>query len=61
VHYDTTGVINGMKKLPVTFTPGKRLGPGLAETIEAMQRAVDEQRIAEPITARRGPASKPGN
>ena len=60
VHYDTTGVINGMKKLPVTFTPGKRLGPGLAETIEAMQLVCDEQRIAEPITARRGPGGKPG-
>ncbi|MCW2930603.1 MAG: cytochrome [Actinomycetia bacterium] len=61
VHYDTTGVINGMKKLPVTFTPGKRLGPGLAETIEALQLACDEQRIAEPITARRGPAAKAGD
>ena len=35
VHYDTTDVINGMKHLPATFTPGKRLGPGLDETIAA--------------------------
>ena len=50
VHYDTTGVINGMKHLPATFTPGKRLGPGLDETIAAMQKVIDEQRIAEPVT-----------
>lgn len=53
VHYDTTGVINGMKHLPATFTPGKRLGPGLAETIETVQRACDERRLAEPVTARK--------
>jgi cytochrome P450 len=50
VHYDTVGVINGMKHLPATFTPGKRLGAGLEETIEKMQRLVDEEGIAEPIT-----------
>ena len=33
VHYDTTGVINGMKHLPATFTPRPRLGPGVAETV----------------------------
>ena len=59
VHYDTTGVINGMKKLPATFTPGKRLGPGLEATIEKLQRAVDEQRIAEPVTLRRERARIP--
>ena len=53
VHYDTTGVINGMKKLPATFTPGTRIDAGLDETIERMQRIVDEQRLAEPVTARR--------
>jgi cytochrome P450 len=56
VPYDTTGIINGMKHLPATFTPGPRLGPGLAETIERMQRVCDEQRLAEPITVRRGQA-----
>ncbi len=27
-HYETIGVIQGMKHLPATFTPGPRLGPG---------------------------------
>ncbi|MEV6162525.1 cytochrome P450 [Streptomyces sp. NPDC052052] len=53
VHYDTTGIINGMKKLPATFTPGERLGAGLDETIERLQRVCDEQRLAEPVTVRR--------
>jgi cytochrome P450 len=52
VHYDTVGVINGMKNLPATFTPGKRLGPGLDETLDKLQRIVDEQRLAEPVTVR---------
>ncbi|WP_029431773.1 cytochrome P450 [Blastococcus sp. URHD0036] len=56
VHYDTVGVINGMKHLPASFTPGKRLGPGLRETIEQMQRVVDEQELAAPVTARRDAA-----
>jgi cytochrome P450 len=59
VHYDTTGVINGMKKLPATFTPGKRLGPGLEETIEKLQRVVDEQRLAEPVTIHKEQARIP--
>ena len=53
VHYETTGVINGMQHLPATFTPGKRLGPGLDETIEKLQRVCDEQRLAEPVTVRK--------
>jgi cytochrome P450 len=53
VHYDTTGVINGMKHLPAEFTPGARVGAGLEETIAAMQKVCDEQRIAEPVTRRR--------
>jgi cytochrome P450 len=53
VHYDTTGIINGMKNLPATFTPGRRLGSGLAETIENIQRVIDEQRLAEPVTRQR--------
>jgi cytochrome P450 len=60
VHYDTIGVINGMKHLPATFTPGPRLGAGLAETVEAVQRLVDEQRLAEPVTSRRLPAREAG-
>jgi hypothetical protein len=46
----------GMRHLPATFTPGTRLGPGLDQTIEAMQRACDEQRLAEPVTVRRASA-----
>jgi cytochrome P450 len=53
VHYDTVGVINGMKHLPATFTPGKRLGPGIEETVERLQKVVDEQRLAEPVTVQR--------
>ncbi|SEO40939.1 cytochrome P450 [Trujillonella endophytica] len=54
VHYDSTGTINGMRHLPATFTPGERRGPGLAETIARLQRVVDEQRLAEPVTTRPG-------
>jgi len=50
VHYDTIGVIQGMRKLPATFTPGKRLGPGLDETLEKLQRICNEQQPARPIT-----------
>jgi cytochrome P450 len=49
-HYETIGVIQGMKHLPATFTPGRRLGPGLDETIEKLQRICDEQQPARPIT-----------
>jgi cytochrome P450 len=52
-HYETIGVIQGMQHLCATFTPGKRLGPGLAETLERLQRACDEQRLAEPVTVHR--------
>jgi hypothetical protein len=50
VHYDTVGVINGMKHLPATFTAGERLGAGLDETLAALQIVCDEQRLAEPVT-----------
>jgi len=60
VHYDTIGVINGMRRLPATFTPGPRLGAGLDETIDRLQRLVEEQRLAEPVTAR-GATAKAGN
>ncbi|MFC5752424.1 cytochrome P450 [Actinomadura rugatobispora] len=60
VHYDTIGVINGMKHLPAAFTPGPRLGAGLDETIEKVQRICDEQRLAEPVTVRRGRAELDG-
>jgi cytochrome P450 len=56
IHYDTIGVIQGIKNLPATFTPGKRLGPGLDETLETLQKACDEQRLAEPVTVRKSAA-----
>lgn len=52
VHYETIGVIQGMRHLPATFTPGKRLGPGLDETLEKLQKVCVEQRLAEPVTRR---------
>jgi cytochrome P450 len=52
VHYETIGVINGMQHLPATFTPGKRLGASFADTLEVLQQACDEQRLAEPVTVR---------
>jgi cytochrome P450 len=55
-HYQTIGIIQGMKHLPATFTPGPRIGDGLDETIARMQVVVDEQRLAEPVTVRKGEA-----
>ncbi|MEU0542942.1 cytochrome P450 [Nocardia sp. NPDC005978] len=52
VHYDTIGVIQGMRKLPATFTPGPRLGPGLDETLAKLQRICVEQQLAAPVTVR---------
>ncbi|MEV0685419.1 cytochrome P450 [Nocardia sp. NPDC050378] len=56
VHYDTIAVIQGMRHLPATFTPGPRLGPGLDETLAKLQQVVDEQRLAEPVTQNRASA-----
>jgi cytochrome P450 len=56
VHYETVGVIQGMRKLPATFTPGPRIGPGLDDTLDALQHVIDEQRLAEPVTTRRAGA-----
>ncbi len=53
VHYDTIGVIQGMRRLPATFTPGPRLGPGLDDTLDKLQRICDEQELARPITERK--------
>ncbi|NTY63833.1 cytochrome P450 [Mycolicibacterium sphagni] len=50
VHYETIGNIQGMKHLPADFTPGPRLGPGLDETLELLQKACVEQGLARPIT-----------
>lgn len=56
VHYDTIGVINGMRHLPASFEPGKRLGAGLDETLAVLQRACDEQGLAAPVTVRQARA-----
>ena len=53
VHYDTIGVIQGMRHLPAMFTPGPRLGPGLDDTLDKLQRICDEQELARPITERK--------
>lgn len=50
VHYETIGVIQGMRHLPATFTPGAPQGPGLEETLDKLQRVCDEQELARPIT-----------
>jgi len=51
-HYQTVGIIQGMKHLPATFTPGPRIGDDLEETIARMQVVCDEQRLAAPLTVR---------
>jgi len=56
VHYDTIGVIQGMRHLPATFTPGKRLGPGVEETVFRLQKICEEQELARPITERKDSA-----
>ncbi|MGE2736607.1 cytochrome P450 [Mycolicibacterium vaccae] len=56
VHYDSIGVIQGMRHLPATFTPGSRRGPGVAATLPKLQRICDEQGLARPITEFKGHA-----
>jgi cytochrome P450 len=53
VHYDTIGVIQGMRNLPATFTPGSRIGAGLDETLDKLQLICDQQELARPITERK--------
>jgi cytochrome P450 len=53
VHYETIGVIQGMRHLPATFTAGRPLGPGLDETLAKLQKICDEQELARPITERK--------
>ncbi|ADU01457.1 MULTISPECIES: cytochrome P450 [Mycolicibacterium] len=50
VHYDSIGVIQGMRHLPAEFTPGPRRGAGVAETVARLQKICDEQGLARPIT-----------
>jgi cytochrome P450 len=53
VYYETTQVINGMRFLPATFPAGERRGAGLDETLVGLQAVIDEQGLAEPVTARK--------
>lgn len=53
VHYDSIGVIQGMRQLPATFTPGPRLGAGLEQTLAELQLMVEDQELAAPVTARK--------
>lgn len=50
VHYETIGVIQGMRHLPATFTPRPRSGSGVNETVQRLQRLCDDQGLARPIT-----------
>ncbi|MFN8033334.1 MAG: cytochrome P450 [Mycobacterium sp.] len=56
VHYETIGVIQGMRHLPATFSPGPKLGPGLDDTLDKLQMICDEQGLARPITELRDAA-----
>jgi cytochrome P450 len=53
VHYESIGVIQGMRHLPATFTPGRKVGAGLDETLDNLQRICDEQELARPVTERK--------
>lgn len=53
VHYESIGVIQGMRKLPATFTPGRTVGAGLDETLDKLQRICDEEELARPVTERK--------
>lgn len=53
VHYESIGVIQGMRQLPATFTPGRKVGAGLDETLEKLQRVCEEQELARPVTERK--------
>jgi cytochrome P450 len=56
VHYDTIGTIQGMRNLPATFTPAPKVGAGLDETLDRLQRICEEQGLARPITEFKGQA-----
>jgi cytochrome P450 len=51
VYYESVGIINGVQQLPARFTPGRQIGDGLEATLAHWQSVVDEQRLADPITA----------
>ncbi|MGC5255490.1 cytochrome P450 [Gordonia sp. DT218] len=52
VHYDSIGIIQGMRHLPASFTPGRRLGPGVDETVQKLQQICTDQELARPVTER---------
>ena len=56
VHYDTVGVINGMKNLSASFTAGERRGPGLEDTLVKLQEMCLTEELARPITAKQDAA-----
>ena len=56
VHYETIGVIQGMRQLPATFTQGPRIGAGLDETLVKLQKICEKQGLARPITEFKGRA-----
>ncbi|PXW24610.1 UNVERIFIED_CONTAM: cytochrome P450 [Williamsia faeni] len=49
VHYESIGVIQGMRHLPATFTPGPRTHASLEETLVKLQKLVNDERLAEPL------------
>ncbi|MFI2336716.1 cytochrome P450 [Nocardia rhamnosiphila] len=51
MHYDTIGVIQGMRKLPAIFTSGPRQGPGLEQTLVGLERMITEQGLSAPVAA----------
>jgi cytochrome P450 len=55
VHYDTIGVINGMKHLPATFTPGVRVGAGLDETMATWQAVLEREPLADAVVRQAQP------
>jgi cytochrome P450 len=44
--YETIGIINGNKTMPFSFPAGKKVGPGLAATIEKWQQILDDEAAA---------------
>lgn len=44
--YESIGIINGYQHLPATFTPGRRIGPPLAEVMERWQSELDAEAAA---------------
>ncbi len=50
VHYDSIGVIQGMRHLPAEFTPGQRRGPAWPKPWPRLQKICDDQGLARPIT-----------